>query len=67
MKLTCSICGDPCDEATGYRRVTGWERIRRSAGGTNAIRCPERSEVFACMFCVEKRAKGVVEGQESLL
>ena len=63
----CEGCGRLVDEATDYRRVTGWERISRSAGGTNAIRAPDRSaEEFMCMFCTDKVANGVSLQQETL-
>ena len=61
-------CRRPIAEERDYRLVTGWERISRSAGGTNAIRAPDRSaERFMCMFCVGKLADGVALGQQTLV
>ena len=57
------------NEATDFRRVTGYERISRNgAGGTHAIRAPDRtSEEFMCMFCVDKLAAGVSLQQQTLV
>lgn len=65
----CEQCGDPIAEETGYRLVTGWERISRNgAGGTHAIRAPDRSaQRFMCMFCIGKLADGVSPQQQTLL
>jgi hypothetical protein len=65
----CEGCHRPVNEATDYRRVTGWERITRNgAGGTHAIRAPDRtSEEFMCMFCVDKLANGVSLQQQTLV
>jgi hypothetical protein len=67
--MVCEQCGDPVVEATGYRLVTGWERISRNgAGGTHAIRAPDRSaQRFMCMFCINKLADGVSPQQQALL
>jgi hypothetical protein len=64
----CEICKRAINEAIDYRTVTGWERISRGgAGGTHAIRAPDRTaERFACMFCVDKLANGVSPQQETL-
>jgi hypothetical protein len=64
----CEMCKRLINEAIDYRTVTGWERISRGgAGGTHAIRAPDRSaERFACMFCVDKLANGVSPNQETL-
>lgn len=66
--ICCEFCGEPIEEGRDYRHVGGWERIQRSAGGTNAIRLPERSEQrFACRWCIDKQANGVSSAQQSLL
>jgi hypothetical protein len=63
----CEICDQPIDTQRDYRLVTGWERITRSAGGTNAIRVPDRTaQRFACMFCIDKLANGVSPHQQTL-
>lgn len=62
----CEICSEPINPDRDYRLVTGWERISRAQGGTNAIRAPNRSaERYACMFCVEKLAAGVSPHQQA--
>lgn len=56
----CAFCGQPVAEDVDYRLVTGWERMKRSAGGTNAIRVPDRSiRRYACRWCVDKLANGI--------
>ena len=62
----CIFCGQQVAANSDYRQVTGWERISRPAGGTNAIRVPERSQVFACRWCVDKLASGIALGQQTL-
>lgn len=54
------------DPDRDYRRVIGWEK-RRDQGGTNALRGREPLGEWACIFCVEKLAKGLTPGQHSLL
>lgn len=65
----CDMCGKLINEQIDYRQVTGWERITRGgAGGTNAIRAPDRSaEKFGCMFCIGKLADGVSPAQQTLV
>ena len=63
----CIYCGEQIDVSRDYRRVVGWERAHRSAGGTNAIRAPERGHEFACWWCVDKLVRGIASEQESLL
>lgn len=65
----CDGCKRVINEATDYRHVSGYERISRNgAGGTHAIRVPDRtSEVFMCMFCVDKLATGVSLQQQTLV
>lgn len=67
MRVRCYYCGESLDaDRTGvYQLVRGWER-RRKSGGTNAIRLPERADRWACHACIEIRAAGFVEGQDSL-
>jgi hypothetical protein len=63
----CVFCGEPISVLTDYRQVVGWERIQRSAGGTNAIRLPDRtSQRFACRFCVDRQASGLAAAQQAL-
>jgi hypothetical protein len=52
--------------ADTYRRVTGWERARRSAGGTNGLSLPEHSNVYACDSCIHEMKRGISEGQATL-
>jgi hypothetical protein len=63
-----SNCRNPINPDADYRFVTGWERISRNgAGGTHAIRGPDRStERFLCRFCVDKLADGVSLQQQTL-
>jgi hypothetical protein len=67
MSPTCEFCQAPISVGADYRIVTGWERIQRNAGGTNAIRLPDRtSERFACRFCIDRQSAGVSFAQMSL-
>ena len=60
---TCEFCGTPIrNPNTSYRKVTGWER-KRTDGGTNALRCREPHDEWACTVCVDKEAKGIGVGQ----
>jgi hypothetical protein len=65
----CATCGDSIREEADYREVTGRERITRNgAGGTNALRCPDRSaEVFYCKLCTDRAASGVSPHQQALV
>lgn len=67
MALTCKFCGDPVDKKSGFRRVSGWERIERPGGGTNAIAQREPTEEFSCRACLDKLARGISPEQGSLL
>jgi hypothetical protein len=63
----CEFCHRPISLGADYRLVTGWERIARSAGGTNAIRLPDRTvERFACRWCIDKQASGLAIEQQAL-
>ena len=63
----CVFCQRLVSVETDYRQVTGWERVIRGVGGTNAIRVPDRSaERYACRFCVDKLASGVAIEQQIL-
>ncbi len=66
--MKCEICKtEDIVPHRDYRLVSGWERIQRSAGGTNGIRVPDHSaQRFACMYCVDRMAKGLM-GQQALL
>lgn len=64
---TCAFCGSPINIDRDYRQVTGFERITRSQGGTNAVRLPDRSvQRFACKYCVDRQAQGISSEQISL-
>lgn len=63
----CVYCGNEVDEATGYRAVKGWERIRRPASDTKAFHAPEKLAVTACSTCVSRITRGVAPGQTSLI
>jgi len=65
----CEFCGNAISMDRDYRLVTGWERLSRNgAGGTHAIRVPNRTaERYACMFCVDKLAAGVSPFQQALM
>lgn len=65
---SCMHCGKAINEQLDYRVVTGYERLHRAAGGTNAIRCPDRTaERYACWECVDKLANGVSPHQTALV
>lgn len=66
-RLVCKFCAEPVDRKTGFRRVSGWERIERQGGGTNAVALRETTEEFACKFCLDKLARGISAEQGSLL
>lgn len=63
----CIYCAKPVPPDSGYRRVIGWERIRRPASDTKAFRAPERLAEYACWECVSKLMAGIAPGQTSLL
>ena len=62
MRARCRFCGDPLDtESPGvYQYTRGWVRIRKGGGG-NAIRLPERFQMWACHGCIEGLTIGVHE------
>lgn len=62
-------CRAPIVAERDVRFVTGWEAITRNgAGGTHAIRAPDRSaERFMCRFCIDKLASGVSLDQQVLV
>lgn len=63
----CVFCERPIDVTRDYRKVSGWERGHRPAGGTNAIRMPERSDTWACRGCVDRLGRGIAPEQTSLV
>jgi hypothetical protein len=63
----CIYCGEPVAVETGYRRVRGWERLRRPPSDTKAFRAPERLDEYACWDCVRKLMAGISPAQEALL
>jgi hypothetical protein len=67
MDGCCSNCGEPIDVRRDYRKVVGYERIHRSAGGTNAVRLPDRTDEYLCARCVDKASSGVALQQASLM
>lgn len=62
----CPFCGCAVTPRDAYRKVTGWERVHRPAGGTNAIKLREPLEVFACRPCIDLQASGISVGQGTL-
>jgi hypothetical protein len=68
QETICEMCGRQIMEENDYRWVGGWERISRNgAGGTHAIRTPDRtSPRRGCMFCVDRAANGVSPHQTTL-
>jgi len=68
QESVCEMCGRAIMEENDYRWVGGWERISRNgAGGTHAIRIPDRSSARrGCMFCIDKAANGVSPHQTTL-
>lgn len=67
MPLTCTFCGDPVDPRSGFRRVSGFERLHREGGGTNAVFLKKSEEIFACRWCIDKQKQGISPEQETLL
>lgn len=61
----CSICGGPINPNTDYRKVVGWER-HRNQGGTNALRCREPLDEYACTRCVDRSALGISPNQTAM-
>lgn len=66
-QLVCKFCAAPVDRKSGFRRVSGWERIERQGGGTNAVALREPTEEFACRTCIDKQSSGISVDQGSLL
>jgi hypothetical protein len=65
---TCEFCDETIKTVTDFRLVTGWERIYRGQGGTNGIRCPDRTaQRYACMFCIDRLSQGLSPHQQSLV
>jgi hypothetical protein len=66
--MKCSICKGEVKPSNGYRRVVGWERLRRPSSDTKAFHAPERSDTeLACRECVEKLKRGISPAQEALI
>lgn len=65
--MKCQDCGKPVELSTGYRKVSGYERIQRVGGGTNAVALREPKEEYLCRWCVEQRSRGIMPEQQSLL
>jgi hypothetical protein len=63
---TCIGCGNPVNALTGYRKVSGFERIRRPQGGTNSLRAREPANEYACPRCVNELASGIGLAQGEL-
>lgn len=65
--MVCTFCGEPVDKKSGFRRVSGWERIERVGGGTNAVALRKPTEEFACRHCIDSQGRGISPEQGSLL
>lgn len=65
-KPTCVFCGEAVNPEFDFRKVEGWERNRRSAGGTNAIRLRVQKDEWAHKFCIDKMARGIPANQGGL-
>lgn len=66
-QLVCKFCSAPVDRKSGFRKVSGWERIERQGGGTNAVALREPTEEFSCRGCIERLGRGISPEQGSLL
>jgi hypothetical protein len=63
--LACPLCGEAIEGSRTrgvYFRVLGWEKDR-DAGGTNALRCRERTGEVAHAHCVDREASRVSASQ----
>lgn len=67
--ILCTYCGQGCDPANSYRRVTGWERksLSPSRRGGADVYLREHLDEFACTSCVGRLRDGISPSQESLL
>jgi hypothetical protein len=63
--LACEFCSRPISTTRDYQLVEGYER-KRDGGGTNALRLRRPKGKWACMFCIDKEAKGIAANQEGL-
>lgn len=66
-QLVCTFCEEPVDPQSGFRKVSGFERLHREGGGTNAVALRKPEEVFACRWCIDKQGRGISPEQETLL
>ena len=63
-ELRCVRCGDPIRPKRAWRKVSGWEKGRKS-GGTNALALREPEDKFMCEPCMTL-ARMKVPPQEGL-
>lgn len=65
VDIYCDVCGKPVTpRAPNYRKVEGWEQVRKS-GGANAISLRKELGVWAHHGCLGLRKIGM-EGQERM-
>lgn len=61
--IKCSICGlKVTPRAPNYRKVSGWEQVRK-AGGANAITLREEVGEWAHHTCMDAEKLGLVDQQ----
>lgn len=65
--MVCCFCGEDVDPRSGFRRVSGFERLHREGGGTNAVFLKESKEEFACRWCIERQKQGISPEQGTLI
>ena len=65
----CAFCGEPIDESSCYRRVSGWERKAHVASrkGGSDITLREHGEELACFACIARLKAGIDVRQGALL
>lgn len=62
--VACAFCG--AEVQGNYRRVVGWERVRRSGGGLNRLVQRTETGEHACNACGHRLQHGVEPGAPSL-
>lgn len=59
VDINCDVCGRTVTpRAPNYRKVTGWEQVRKS-GGANQITLREEHGVWAHYSCMEVSKLGL--------
>lgn len=58
--MRCEICGKPCNPASSYQRVVGWEKPDRGISGRSGSSLVLREHVqeFAHPVCVAEQRAG---------